>query len=581
MHRKRVTALTATALLAVAACGSPSNNANSPSGGENPTDLTGGAQSQVTDATAKGPAKDVDGAKQGGTVTVYSSSTPSTLDPTDTYYVDNNQIEKLYFRTLTQYRLDGQKPVLVPDLAEDLGQVSADKLTWTFKLKKGIKYADGSPVKAEDFAYAIKRSFAHDLFENGPAYQLDFFKDGQTYKGPYAGGADYKGVETPDDNTLVIKLAKPFPDLPFYAAFPLFTPIPKNRDARQNYQLKPMSTGPYQVASYSPGTELRLTKNPNWDPNTDPVRHQYADGFVFKWGGETVKTQTQVLASKGADANALSYENIDASLLPQVNAKRDQMVTGPGPCMVGFPMDTRRIPLEVRKAIAVAFPFDQYRKVRGLVDFVDPAASTIMPPAVNGYQKYSLPGLTGKGKGDPAKAKEMLRDAGKDGFDLSWYFTNDDPIRTAASNLLKQTFETAGFKVRAIGVPKTKIRELTNDPDSPVNAWKAPNSWCSDWPTGSSWIPVLFRSDAIAKSNSMGDLQDKTLDAEIDKISAMDPTAQAKEWGKLDKKILETYLPVIPLYYSNSAYVVGTNLGHVVNDPTQAMPEFTTMFVKS
>lgn len=580
MHWKRVTALTATAMLAAAACGSPSDNANSPSG-DKPTDLTGGAQSQVTDAAAKGPAKDPDGAKQGGTVTVYSSSTPSTLDPTDTYYVDNNQIEKLYFRTLTQYRLDGQKAVLVPDLAEDLGQVSADKLTWTFKIKKGIKYQDGTPVKAEDFAYAIKRSFAHDLFENGPAYQLDFFKDGQTYKGPYAGGADYKGVETPDDNTLVIHLAKPFPDLPFYAAFPMFTPIPKARDNRQNYQLKPMSTGPYQVASYSPGTELRLTKNPNWDPNTDPVRHQYTDGFLFKWGGETVKTQTQVLASKGADANALSYENIDASLLPQVNAKREQMVTGPGPCMVGFPMDTRRIPLEVRKAIAVAFPFDQYRKVRGLVDFVDPAASTIMPPAVNGYTKYSLPGLTGKGKGDPAKAKQMLSDGGKDGFDLSWYFTNDDPIRTAASNLLKQTFESAGFKVRAIGVPKTKIRDLTNDPDSPVNAWKAPNSWCSDWPTGSSWIPVLFRSDAIAKSNSMGDLEDKGLDAEIDKISALDPTQQAKEWGKLDKKILQTYLPVIPLYYSNSAFVVGTNLGHVVNDPTQAMPEFTTMFVKS
>ena len=54
--------------------------------------------------------------------------------------------------------------------------MSADGLTWTFKLKKGIKYHDGTEVKAEDYAYAIKRSFAHDLFSNGPTYQIDYFR---------------------------------------------------------------------------------------------------------------------------------------------------------------------------------------------------------------------------------------------------------------------------------------------------------------------------------------------------------------------------------------------------------------------
>jgi peptide/nickel transport system substrate-binding protein len=68
----------------------------------------------------------------------------------------------------------------------DLGTASARRLTWTFKTKGTAKYEDGAEVKIEDYAYAIKRSFAHDVFANGPTYQLHYFKDGDKYKGPYA-----------------------------------------------------------------------------------------------------------------------------------------------------------------------------------------------------------------------------------------------------------------------------------------------------------------------------------------------------------------------------------------------------------
>ena len=170
MQWKRITAVAATVMLAVAACGTPSSNNGK--GGAN-TGNAGTAQEKATDATAKGPAPELDGAKKGGTATVLADVTPDTLDPTNIYFTDTNQIGKLMYRALTQYRLDGDshKPVLVPDLAEDLGTKSADGLTWTFKLKQGIKYMDGTPVKADDYAYAIKRSFAHDLYDAGPMYQ--------------------------------------------------------------------------------------------------------------------------------------------------------------------------------------------------------------------------------------------------------------------------------------------------------------------------------------------------------------------------------------------------------------------------
>ena len=583
MQWKRITAVAAGVMLAVAACGSPSSNSGNEAGGSG--DL-GGAQVKAIDATAKGPAKEIDGAKKGGTVTVLSDVTPDTFDPTNIYYTDGNQIGKLIYRALTQYRLDPAtgKPTLVPDLAEDLGTKSADGLSWTFKLKKGIKYQDGSEVKAADYAYAIKRSFAHDLYDAGPTYQIQFFKDGDKYKGPYASGDNYAGVETPDDSTLIIHLATKFDDLPFYAAFPMFTPIPKAKDTKKNYEQRPMTTGPYQVASYTPGTELKLTKNPNWDPNTDPVRYQYPDAWDFKFAQDTIKAQRQVLASAGPDANALNYSNLDVSLLPEVK-DQSQLVKGPGPCTQMYTMDARKIPLEVRKLIAKAHPTDSWRKVAGLNPSDSPPASTILPPAVPGFEKYELPGLNGTGKGaeDDAVAAEVkseLAKLGKSNFELSWYYSIDDKISTQVTQLRKQVYEKAGFKVRAIGVPKAKLRTFVGDQNAPVNIGKTPAGWCSDWPSGTSWFPVLFKSDAIELGNSVGQLQDKALDAEIDRVSAMTPDEQLKEWSKVDKMILEKYLPVIPLYYTGTNSPVGKNIGHAVNDMTQGLPEFTSIYLK-
>jgi peptide/nickel transport system substrate-binding protein len=280
----------------------------------------------------------------------------------------------------------------------------------------------------------------------------------------------------------------------------------------------------------------------------------------------------------------VNYSNLDVSLLPEVK-DQSQLTKGPSPCTIMYTMDTRKIPLEVRKLIAKAHPTDGWRKVAGLNPTDDPPASTILPPAVPGFEKYELPGLNGTGKGaeDDAVAKEVkdeLAKLGKSNFELSWYYSIDDPISTRTTQFRKQMFEKAGFKVRAIGVPKAKIRTFTGDQNAPVNIGKTPTGWCSDWPSATSWMPVLFKSDAIALGNSVGQLQDKALDAEIDAVSAKEPNEQLKEWTKVDKDILEKYLPVIPLYYSASNMPTGKNIGHAINDPTQGLFEFTSMFLK-
>ncbi|NUT37634.1 MAG: ABC transporter substrate-binding protein [Hamadaea sp.] len=577
MRRRRFTMVVASAaVIALAAVGC------SPSGGDGTTDPTKGigAAETAVDPDAKGPAPEVPGAKKGGTITVLAETTPNTFDPTDVYFVDSNEIGKLMWRTPTQIQLRGGKAVLVPDLT-DLGTPSADGLTWTFKMKGTFKYDDGSEIKVEDLAYSIKRSFAHDLFQNGPTYQLQYFKDGDKYKGPWASGDTYSGVETQGTDTLIIHLAKPFADLAWYMTFPMFTPIPKAKDTKDTYKNKWVSSGPYMLDSYTPGTELKLKKNPNWDANSDPVRHQYADNFHFKWGVELVAAQKQVLNSVGSDATTVEYDNLDASLIPDITGeKAKQLIKGDSPCTIVAQLDTRKIPLEVRKAVAKAYPYDGHWQAAGNNNYVAERASTIMPPSVAGYKKYpALPDLNGTGPGNPEEAKKMLEAAGKVGFELIYYYDNTKPVPQQVNAVRKAAFEKAGFKVKDIGVTTAELRAKRADYDAPVNMLQSPGGWCSDWPTGGSWFPVLFQTHSIADGSSWGMLSDATLDAEIDAVAKLPAGEAAKQWAGLDEKIMGMYV-AIPLYYDKLAYLVGTGIGGASGDGTMGMPYFLAMSVK-
>ncbi|MBW8732330.1 MAG: ABC transporter substrate-binding protein, partial [Terrabacter sp.] len=366
----------------VAACGAPAAN-NGGAGGTNGTGGKVDTAGAALDPNAKGPAPEIPGAKKGGILTVPYSSTPANMDPSDQFYQDTAVIFSLTHRALTTYVSRDGKQVLVPDLATDLGKASEDGLTWTFTLKDGIKYEDGTPVKAADIVFAAKRSFDPDLAANGPTYQREFFKGGADYQGPYKGDKNWKGVEAPDDKTVVFHLEKRFETLPYFVSFNQFTPIPEAKDKKADYQLHPLAPGSYMFDKYTPGTELVLKRNPNWDPATDPARHNYPDGFHFKWGVDVIKTQTAILASNGDDATSLNWDAIDSSLIPQIEGdKKAQFEEGPSSCVLMVNLDARKIPIETRKAIAVAWPFDSIHKAGGETTHSFSPASTIIPPTI-------------------------------------------------------------------------------------------------------------------------------------------------------------------------------------------------------
>ena len=144
------------------------------------------------------------------------------------------QAQDLLFRSLTTMRQDAEGNYeLVPDLATDLGTPNADFTEWRFTLKEGILWETGDPVTAEEVAFGIKRSFDADAFATGPgtAYSKPFFEGGNDYGGPYADGEDFPAV-TVEGNDIILKMAKPFPEMDYYALFPAIGPVPLDAKAQ-------------------------------------------------------------------------------------------------------------------------------------------------------------------------------------------------------------------------------------------------------------------------------------------------------------------------------------------------------------
>src|SRR5579875_1355199 len=219
MRWTKLVVLTATGATAVslAACssGGPSGSGSSGGGGNNTAaSQQTSAAVAATDPNLKGPAPAIPGAKKGGTLYIDDGSNPPTMDPAGIYYIDSNAYATQYlYRALTQYKIVKGKPVLVPDLATNVGTPSADGLTWTFKIRPGLKYSDGSPVKIQDFVYGMERTFdTKGVGANGTNYQMEFLKGGSTYKGPYAQpNVKFPGVTTQGNDTLVFHLTKKMP----------------------------------------------------------------------------------------------------------------------------------------------------------------------------------------------------------------------------------------------------------------------------------------------------------------------------------------------------------------------------------
>ena len=224
----------------------------------------------------------------------------------------------------------------------------------------------------------------------------------------------------------MIHLDRPFSDLPFYMTFPMFAPIPKAKDTKENYQNKPLASGPYKFESFHPGHRAQAGEEHQLGRQLRSGAPRVPGRLGFKWTADDVVTQQQVLNSNGPDAAAINYGNLDASLIPQLTGREAAAAGGPRPVHDRLPDGHSQDPAGSPQGDRQGAPVRHRAQGRGL-DLAGRAGRPrrIMSPSVPGWENYEIPGLNGTGKGDEddavvAKAKQMLTDAERrSSFELS------------------------------------------------------------------------------------------------------------------------------------------------------------------
>jgi peptide/nickel transport system substrate-binding protein len=551
-----VAALGAWALLAAALSGCGAGNGSAEGPPPSPSSSVGQVLFDTGSTAVVRPSS-----ARGGTLKVLNTDDWDSPDPGNTYYAYSWDFARLYGRTLTTYADEPGRDglLVVPDLATDLGKVSPDGRTVTYTLKPGIKYDDGSVVRSADVKYAIERSnFAPEVLSNGPTYFHDLL--GTDYRGPYQDpSGDLNAIETPDDNTIVFHLTKPFPEFDYLATLPQTTPVPRARDDGAKYAGHVAATGPYRIDSYEPGKTLALSRNPNWDAPTDPSRRQLVDRIEVTLKVNPADLDQRLLAGDADyDVTGVGVGLAAQAAVLRPGADAGANVDNP---LTGFiryvAIDTKVAPFDnihCRKAVILAADHESLQTAYGGPHSGD-IASTMMPPTLDGYAPADSYGFAAHPNGDLAAAKDELVQCGKpDGFTTTISARGDRPKEVAGALSLQQALKKINVNVSIEKYPSGQY--LSNYAGSTNFAHTHRlglmfTGWAADWPSGYGFLQQIVDGGAIKASgnSNLSELNDPTInDLFVASLQEPELAKRTALWSRIDAAVMAD-AAIIPIVY--------------------------------
>jgi peptide/nickel transport system substrate-binding protein len=576
-------ALGAAGALVLAACGS---------GGSSPTSGSSVSYGQaianvVNSSTHKG-----------GTITYDSSSTFDSTDPGNTYYAHVWNFSRLYATPLMTYNTvpgsGGNK--LVPGLATAPGVVSNNGLTWTYTLKPGLKFEDGSTVTSTDVKYAVERTFAKTVLVNGPSYfQILLGGNAATYKGPYKdktpGKMGLTAVDTPNATTVVFHLTHPFADFNYVVAIPQTAPVPPSKDTGANYQLHPVSTGPYMFQSYTLNKQLTLVPNPHWNPALDPTAKQLASKIVVNFNVNANDIDSRLMAGDiQMDVAGTGVQTAGRAKIltnPSLQKQADDPISG---FMWFYYINTKVAPLNnvnCRQAIEFAANKTTLQDAVG-GSYGGSIASTIMPPNINGYQKFDYYNALSKPGGDLTSAKASLAKCGHaSGFSTTIGYRSDRPREVSTATALQAALARVGIKATLKGFPSGTY--YSNFCGSPAyvhshNLGLCAGGWAADWPDAWGWFDEIANGNAIASAGNtnISELNDPMVNGWLGKMEGTGVTlAQQNTYAnQIDQQIMKD-AAFLPLVYAKSLLYRSPQLTNVFVQQYYGMYNYTTLGCKT
>lgn len=553
----------ASGALVLAACSGSSD------GGDASSSASSDSSSSSSDSSAPAP----DG-QAGGTLTILSPAEQFlTLDPQVIYTGEDLAfLGATIMRSLTAYQVapgDNEGTTLVPDMATDTGTVTNEGKTWSFTLRDGMKWEDGSPVTCEDVAYGTSRQFDTGLAEGGPVYAVSYLDIPVDEEGnsAYAGPADGTGQElfdqavTCEGNTITFNLNQPVPDFN-YAVTLGFSAVPAGMVTGEEYANKPMSNGPYKISEYSKGAggKLVLVRNENWSPDSDPYRKAYPDSWVVDFGIEDTVGEQRVMQSSGDDAFAMVQGLTTAALPvvfedPQYESRR---IDAFDPYTIYAAVNAEKIPDEkCRQAIGVALDRDALLLNAGGTYAGELADGVVKPNIGIDYAPTGLwDGLLGQpvpGTGDPEFAKKLLSEGNNCPTEITVdYAQSEDNDKAVA--IWVESLSKAGITVKPNPIERGQYYGVVFKDGNEVMF----GGWGPDWPNASTVIPPLF-----VQGWNLSKVDDKEFAKQVKAASVeLDRETQATMWHELSK-ISAQKMWTVPTRFGRDQRLAGTEVGPI------------------
>jgi peptide/nickel transport system substrate-binding protein len=516
--------------------------------------------------------------KAGTTLTILTPAATVPLDPASSQNLATTSLSLIDRRLTTWDVQPGKSAKVTPDLATNTGVASDGGKTWTYTLKSGLKFSDGSPITSEDVKYGVERSFSNEL-QGGLSYHKTLLVGGDSYTGPFD-GKQLDSITTPNDKTIVFHLNKSFGDWPWIASMPAFTPVKQSNGNPTTYAKAPITTGPYKVQTIKDGTSLTLTRNKYWSKSTDSVRTASADKVVFLESQNQSTAVQNLVSDTGVYTNAFDAQYLGASDLATVNgnatAKARLATSAAGPIQY-LTMNTQRgslANLQVRQALEYAVDKKSYLVASG-GDQAGTYASTLITPGIAGRVDYNL--YSAPATGDVDKAKSLLSQAGVGSLNLT-LLTQNDAASLAQAQAIQEGLKRANITVTL----------KTEDADSFYKDVAVSNptfdlalmSWQPDFPSANSNISPLFDSSQIGNGNfNVSQYSNPAVDTAIAAAQAeVDQSKAQADWAAIDKQIMAD-APIVPLIYAKQTFLRGSGIGNFFIPSFPAYPDYMTVTV--
>jgi peptide/nickel transport system substrate-binding protein len=513
---------------------------------------------------------------RGGTLRFANPADWDSLDPADTYYSYSWNFARLYGRALAMFAPAPGKAgaTLVPDLAETLGKPSDNARTWTYTIRRGVRFEDGTTVTAEDVKYAVERSLDKKTFPNGPTYFNDFLQL-EGYSGPYEDHdperLGLRAIETPDERTIIFKLKKPFSGFDYLAQLPATIPVPRAKDTGTRYKEHVISTGPYTFERNELGKGFTLVRNIQWDPTTDVNRKALPDRIEVSLNVEANDIDNRLQAGDldvdvaGAGVQPAAQGKILAD--PRLNANTDSAL---GARLWFTALNSDVPPLDnihCRKAVLYAVDRTGYRRAYG-GETGGEIATNLLPPVIPGAEQFDLY-ESPHSSGNLGKAREELALCGQpNGFRTNVSYRVELPRERAAAEALQQSLGRVGIQLELRPYPLADYATLyAGKPDyAKANNLGLMNSgWAADWPDGYGFLAQIVDSRIIRPNggNTNFGVKDPRVDELLDQaVQTTDAAAREKMWVAIDREVMENAY-ILPGVWARGLFYRPPNLTNV------------------